>query len=224
MISSGRPGGHHLAAVDPGPGADVDDIVRGPHGVLVVLHHDQGVAQVPQVLEGGQQLVVVPLVQADGGLVQDIQHPHQGGADLRGQADALALAAGEGAGAAGSGSGSDRPTLCKKPRRARISFRICCGDQRLWVSVSVRSFDEGRGRPSRACGRIRRCSCPPTVTARASFFRRRPRQVGQGHWLMQSSSSLRDGLGLGLLVAPLHVVEDALKGLVRTCPGRRPCS
>ncbi len=33
---------------------------------------------------------------------------------------------------------------------------------------------------------------PPTVTARASFFSRRPRQVGQGHWLMHSSSSFRE--------------------------------
>ena len=33
---------------------------------------------------------------------------------------------------------------------------------------------------------------PPTVTASASFFSRRPRQVGQGHWLMQSSSSFRE--------------------------------
>ena len=32
-------------------------------------------------------------------------------------------------------------------------------------------------------------SSPPTVTARDSRFSRRPRQVGQGHWLMHSSSS-----------------------------------
>ena len=96
-----RPGVDDLPAVDAGPGAHVYDIVGGPHGVLVVLHHDDGVAQVPQALEGVQQLVVVPLVQADGGLVQNIQHAHEGGADLGGQADALALPAGEGAGGAG---------------------------------------------------------------------------------------------------------------------------
>ncbi|CAN4071269.1 hypothetical protein HHFLNI_HHFLNI_04310, partial [Dysosmobacter welbionis] len=58
-------GGHHLAAVDAGAGTDVDQVVRRPHGVLVVLHHQQGVAQVPQVLQRRQQLVVVPLVQTD---------------------------------------------------------------------------------------------------------------------------------------------------------------
>ena len=91
----GGTGSHDAPAVYARPGAHVDDIVGLAHGILVVLHHQQGVAQVPQFLQGGQQLVVVPLVQADGGLVQDIQHSHEGGADLGSQADALALAAGE---------------------------------------------------------------------------------------------------------------------------------
>ena len=39
-----RTGGHHLAAVDAGAGADVDEVVRRPHGVLVVLHHQEGIA------------------------------------------------------------------------------------------------------------------------------------------------------------------------------------
>ena len=95
--------GHDLSAVDAGPGAHVHDIVGGPHGVLIVLHHQQGVAQVPQVLHSLQQHVIVPLVQADGGLVQNIQHSHQRGADLGGQPDALALAAGQAGGAAGQG-------------------------------------------------------------------------------------------------------------------------
>ena len=42
-------------------------------------------------------------MQADGGLVQNIEHPHQGGADLGGQPDALALAAGQGSRPAGEG-------------------------------------------------------------------------------------------------------------------------
>ena len=100
-----RASGHHLSAVGSGTGVDVDEIVSGPHGVLVVLHHNEGIAQIPQAAEGGQQLVVVPLVQADGWLVQNIQHSHQAAADLRGQPDTLALAAGQGAaGATGSGS------------------------------------------------------------------------------------------------------------------------
>ena len=79
--------------MDAGAGADVDEVVCLPHGVLVVLHHQQGVAHVPQALQGRKQLVVVPLVESDGRLVQDIEHSHQAGTDLSGQPDALALAA-----------------------------------------------------------------------------------------------------------------------------------
>ncbi len=40
-----------------------------------------------------QQAGVVARVQADGRLIQHVQHAHQARADLRGQADALRLAA-----------------------------------------------------------------------------------------------------------------------------------
>ena len=96
-------GGHDGASVHPCAGAYVDDIVCLPHGIFVVLHYEEGVAQVPQLLQGLEKLVVVPLVQADGGLVQNIEHPHEGGADLGGQTDALALPAGEGARLPGQG-------------------------------------------------------------------------------------------------------------------------
>src|SRR4029077_6103276 len=40
--------GDDLAAMFAGGGADVDHVVGGPDRLLVVLHHDQGVAEVPQ--------------------------------------------------------------------------------------------------------------------------------------------------------------------------------
>ncbi len=86
--------GHHLAAHFTCTRANVNQIVGGPQGVLVMLHHNQGIAKIPQALEGGQKAVVVPLVQADGGLIQDVEHPNQPGADLGRQADTLGLAAG----------------------------------------------------------------------------------------------------------------------------------
>ena len=68
-----------------------------------MLHHKDGVAQITEALQGIDQLGIVSLVQTDAGLVKDIEHAHQGRADLGCQADALCLAAGERACAAGEG-------------------------------------------------------------------------------------------------------------------------
>ena len=76
-------------------GADVDEVVRRAHRVLIVLDNDERVAKVAQSLERGEQLVVVALVQSDGRLVEDIEDAHQARADLRRQTDALRFAAGE---------------------------------------------------------------------------------------------------------------------------------
>ncbi len=69
-------------------------------GLFVVLDNQNGVAQVAQFFESLNQPVVVALVEADGRLVEHVEHAAQPRADLRGQADALALAAGERGGVA----------------------------------------------------------------------------------------------------------------------------
>ena len=43
-----------LAAAAACTGSYVHDEIGGTHGVLVMLHHDQGVANVPQVLQRSQ--------------------------------------------------------------------------------------------------------------------------------------------------------------------------
>ena len=53
---------HDLAAVLPRSGPDVDDVVGGADGLLVVFHHDDRVADVPQPDKGVDQLAVVSLV------------------------------------------------------------------------------------------------------------------------------------------------------------------
>ena len=87
--------GDDLAAVLARPGPDVDDPVRRPDRLLVVLHDEHGVAQVPQPGQRRDELGVVPLVEADGRLVQDVQDAHQRRADLGRQPDPLGLAARE---------------------------------------------------------------------------------------------------------------------------------
>ena len=73
--------------------ADIDNVVRRAHGILVMLHHDHGVAQITHALKRIDQLLIVSLVQTDGRFVEHIQHAHQGGPDLRGQTDALRFTA-----------------------------------------------------------------------------------------------------------------------------------
>ena len=68
---------HDLAAVAACARTDIHNVVSCKHGVLVVLDHDERVAEVTQPLKGRKQLVVVALVQTDGRLVEDIQHAHQ---------------------------------------------------------------------------------------------------------------------------------------------------
>ncbi|MNS29484.1 hypothetical protein D3C72_614860 [compost metagenome] len=86
--------------MDAGGRAHVDDVVGGQDGLLVMLDHQDRVAEVAQAHQAFQQAGVVALVQADGRFVQHVEDAGQAGADLRGQADALALAARQGAGTA----------------------------------------------------------------------------------------------------------------------------
>ena len=74
---------------------DIDHVISTADGVLVVLDHDDGVAEVAQMFERLDETLVITLMQADGRLVKDVEHAHEARADLRCQADALCLAAGE---------------------------------------------------------------------------------------------------------------------------------
>lgn len=88
---------HDLATVDSGTGTDVDDPVRRLDGLFIVLHDDQGVAEVAQGEQRLDQAAVVALVQTDRRLIEHVEHAGQPRADLRRQPDALRLSTGEGA-------------------------------------------------------------------------------------------------------------------------------
>ncbi len=96
----GVPVGDHLAAAHARAGAEVDDVIGGPHRVFVVLDDDHRVAHVAQLRERVEQPVVVARVQADRRLVENVEHADQAAADLAGQANALRFAAGERGGGA----------------------------------------------------------------------------------------------------------------------------
>ena len=92
-----------MTAVDPCAWPDIHNIVGGLHCFLIVLHHNDGVAQVTQVFQRLYQPRIIPLVQSDGRLIKNIQNPHETGADLGCEPDTLAFATGKGAGAASEG-------------------------------------------------------------------------------------------------------------------------
>ncbi len=95
-----RTGVHDETAVHARAGADVDHPVRRLDRLLVVLHDDQRVAQVAQGEQGLDEPAVVALVQADGRLVEHVQHAGEPRSDLRRQPDALRLPAGQRSGGA----------------------------------------------------------------------------------------------------------------------------
>ena len=65
------------------------------HHLLVVLDDDDGVAEVAQPLERADQPGVVALVEADRGLVEDVEDADELRADLRREPEPLRLAARE---------------------------------------------------------------------------------------------------------------------------------
>ena len=82
----------------PGSRSQLQDEVRGPPGVQVVLDDEHGVAQVPQTDQGVQEPTGVSGVQADRGFVQHVDAAGEAAPELCRQADALGFAAGEGGG------------------------------------------------------------------------------------------------------------------------------
>ena len=85
----------NFAAVDARAGADVDDEIRRAHGVLVVLDDQNRVSKVAQMAQRIEKLVVIPLMKADGRLIENVENAHEARANLGCKPDSLALAAGE---------------------------------------------------------------------------------------------------------------------------------
>ncbi len=205
---------HDLAAVLARPGADVDDVVGGADGLLVVFDDDHGVADVPQPHQGVDQFAVVPLVEADGRLVQDVQDPYQAAAYLGGQPDALGFPAGQSAGVAVERKVIEAHVHQELQPRLHL-FEHPVGDQ--MVPLGKRElFDRFRGIPD---GQVAQLENAPL-----------PYRDGQALGLQPGATALaaRDFphialdllahvVGLGFGMAALQVAHDALiSRVVRT--------
>ncbi len=93
-----RTGHDDRAAMLTSPRPDVHHPVGGADRVLVVFDDDQGVTKVAQPDQRLDEATVVPLVQADRRLVQDVEDPDQPRTDLGGEPDPLRLPPGQRAG------------------------------------------------------------------------------------------------------------------------------
>ncbi len=87
---------HDPSTQYPGPGTQIQEPVGGQHGLCVMFDDQNGVAHVAQLFQSVQETPVVPLMETDARLVEDIEYAHQSAADLACQADTLPLTAGEG--------------------------------------------------------------------------------------------------------------------------------
>jgi hypothetical protein len=121
-----------------------------------MLDDEHGVAEIAQALEGDEQAVVVALVEADRGLVEDVEDAGQAGADLAGEADALALAAGQGAGGAIEVEIIEADIVEEaEPLVDLLEDRA--GDSWCWGRASPRAWRTSRARGGPSGGRTWRC-------------------------------------------------------------------
>src|SRR5688572_21400186 len=72
---------------------EIDHVVRGANRLLVVFDHDDGVTEIAEPDQRGQQLAVVALMQTNRRLVEHVQNAGEIRTDLRRKPDALPLAA-----------------------------------------------------------------------------------------------------------------------------------
>ena len=201
--------GDHAAAVLAGARPHVDDVVGGAHRLLVVLDDDHGVAEVAQAEQRVDEAPVVALVQADRGLVEDVEHADERRADLRGQADALRLAAGE-------------------RRRGALQVEVADADvveeaQPLGDLLDHAPADEALGlgereRPRESSSASRTLTRGELVDVALAHRHREARRLEAGAAALRADAVahvlldlLAHELGLGLGVAPLQVGEDAVE-------------
>ena len=88
--------GHDLAAARAGAGTEIDDRIRAPHGVFVMLHDDERISLSLQRFERIQELLIIPRMQPDRRFIQHIKNAAQVRSQLGRQPNPLRFAAAEG--------------------------------------------------------------------------------------------------------------------------------
>ena len=86
---------YNLSAVNARTGSEINDVIRPPHRVLIMLNDNDGIPAAAKPLEHIEQLFIIPRMEADGRLVEHVKNATQIRAELRREADALGFATGE---------------------------------------------------------------------------------------------------------------------------------
>ncbi len=100
---------------------EVNDVVGFADRFLIMFHNENGVSSVLEFLQGVKKDPVVPGVETDGRLIQDVGDAREIGAELRGQTDTLSLLLLKGCRRFGSEKGRIGRGGSTKARRIRIS-------------------------------------------------------------------------------------------------------
>src|SRR5215208_7218154 len=121
---------NHVAAKLASTWTEIDHVIGGANGFLVMFDDHDGVAEIAQPRERGQQLAVVALMQADRRLVEDVQDAREICTDLCGQPNALALTTRERGCAAVECEISDTDVI-EKPQALANLAQHAAGDHRF---------------------------------------------------------------------------------------------
>ncbi len=70
LIGSARR--NDIAAVQPGAGAEVDNVIGFADSFLIVLNNDDRISEIAEIFQRREQFPVVALVKADAGFVEYI--------------------------------------------------------------------------------------------------------------------------------------------------------
>src|SRR5262249_1649742 len=177
-----------------------------PDGVFVVLDDKNRVAEVAQMLERGEQALVVAGVQADGRLVENVKDTAETGADLRGEADALSFAAGEG------GGGAIEREIAQADGEKKLEtfadfFERASGDFLLPESELVENFVDGlAGR-----GEGERSEISDRGTGELDGKRFGTQALGMADGTQRGGHVLRHPLAVGIRAGFLEIAVEHLK-------------
>ena len=85
-----------MASVHTGSRTDIHHVIGSANGVFIVFNNHQRVPKITKTLKGGEQAVIVPLVQTNARFIEHVEHSGETGTDLGRQTDSLRFTTGQG--------------------------------------------------------------------------------------------------------------------------------